>query len=52
MARVVAVDVVVPLEIAAVGKITVTEIPVARGGDTMNQPAVVQHRQVETAAIP
>jgi hypothetical protein len=52
MPHVVAADVVVPLEIAAVGIVAVTEIPVARRANAMQHAAIVQHRQIETAAVP
>ena len=52
MPGMVATDVVVPLEIARVGVIAVAKIPVARRRDAMQHAAIVQHRQVETAAVP
>ena len=52
VAGVVAADVVVPLEIAAVGVVAVAQIPVARCRHAMQQAAVVQHRQIEAAAVP
>ena len=48
VALVVAAQVVVPLEVAVVG----ARVPVARRLDAVQQGAVVQHRQVEAAAVP
>ena len=44
----VAADVIVPLEVAVV----IAHVPIAAGRDVVDQCAVMQHRQVETAAIP
>ena len=52
MAHVVAAEVVVPFEIAAVAEIAVAHVPIACGADAMNQAAVMQYRQVKTTAIP
>ena len=52
MARVVAADVVIPLEIALIGVIAIAEIPIARRADAVQHAAIMQHRQVKTAAIP
>ena len=48
MPRVVAAEIAVPLELAVV----VAPVPVFRRGDAMDQRAVIQHRQVEAAAVP
>ena len=48
MPRVVAAEVAVELELA----VLVAPVPVPRGGHAMDQRAVVQHRQVEAAAVP
>ncbi|MNQ26227.1 hypothetical protein D3C85_394570 [compost metagenome] len=48
MARVVAGDVVVELEVA----VFFAHVPVARRGHPLDQAAVMQHRQVESRAIP
>src|SRR5690606_15397289 len=47
-----ATDVVVPLEVAAVVIVALALVPVARRIHIVNQAAVVQHRQVEAAAVP
>ncbi|KFB72033.1 MAG: hypothetical protein AW09_002783 [Candidatus Accumulibacter phosphatis] len=52
MACVIAADVVVPFEFAAVGVVAVTEVPIARRDHPVHQAAIVQHRQVKTTAIP
>ena len=52
MPGVIAADVVVPLEVAAVSIIAIAKIPVARRRDTMQHAAIVKHRQIEAAAIP
>jgi len=44
--------VVVPLEVAAVAEIALASVPIAGGGEAVNQGAVVQHGQVEAAAVP
>ena len=48
----VAADVVVPLEVTRVSVIALAHVPVARCRDTVEHAAVVQHRQVEAAAVP
>ena len=50
--RVVAADVVVVPEVAAVGVVAVAQVPVARRGHAVDEAAVVEHRQVEPAAVP
>src|SRR5262245_44406070 len=50
--RVVAADVVVVAEVAAVGEVAVAEVPIAGRGHAVDEPAIMQHRQVEPAAVP
>ena len=52
MAGVVAADVVVVPEIAAVGEIAFAHVPIAGGLDAVYECAVVQHGQIKTAAVP
>ena len=52
VAGVVAADIVVPLEIAAVTVIAVTQIPVAWRDNAVDQAPVVQHWQIESTAVP
>ena len=52
MARVVAVQVIVEFEIAAVAKIALAHVPITRRGDAMHQRAIMQHGQIKAAAVP
>ena len=48
MTRVIAADVVIPLEVFVV----FAQVPIARRIDAVHQATVVQHRQVKSASIP
>ena len=52
MAVVITADVIIPFKIAAVAEIALAHVPITGGRDAVYQGTVVQHGQVETAAVP